>query len=85
MLMSIAVAEGADPGQKFIQYVEYLEANNCIPPKGRGWVDHIRLKGNEATHEIALMKKDDAEGLITFVEMLLKYNYEFPAKVPASP
>jgi hypothetical protein len=29
------------------------------------------------------MKKDDAEELIAFVEMLLKFIYEFPARVPS--
>jgi hypothetical protein len=46
-------------------------------------VDHIRTKGNEATHEIVLMTKADAEELIAFTEMLLKFVYEFPAKVPS--
>ena len=82
MLMNIAVTQGAADGLKFIQYVEYLASNGFIPPNGRGWVDHIRKKGNEATHEIALMAQADAEELIAFVEMLLKFIYEFPARVP---
>jgi len=43
-------------------------------------VDHIRTKGNEANHEIRLMGRQDAEELVTFVEMLLKFIYEFPSK-----
>lgn len=84
ILMNIAVNEGADPGLNFFQYVEYLANQGYVPPNGRGWVDHIRRKGNEATHEIALMSRDDAEELITFAEMLLKFIYEFPARVPGS-
>ena len=80
--MNIAVNEGADPGLSFFKYVDYLATQGYVPPNGRGWVDHIRRKGNEATHEIALMSRDDAEELITFVEMLLKFIYEFPARVP---
>jgi hypothetical protein len=56
--------------------------NGYVPPNGKGWVDHIRKKGNEATHEILLMSKTDAEELITFVEMLLKFIYEFPSRIP---
>ena len=82
LLMSIAVSEKAKPGESFISYVEYLANNGFVPPNGRGWVDHIRTKGNEANHEIALMKKEDAEELISFSEMLLKFIYEFPARVP---
>jgi hypothetical protein len=81
LLMNIAVNLGAQPGQTFISYVEYLANNGYVPPNGKGWVDHIRLKGNEATHEIAIMTQDDAEDLITFTEMLLKFIYEFPGKI----
>ena len=84
MLMNIAVAQGASAGESFMKYVEYLAASGYIPPNGKGWVDHIRKKGNEATHEIALMSKPDAEELVAFVEMLLKFIYEFPARTPAS-
>lgn len=85
MLMNIAVKQGAKEGDKFIEYVNYLADNGFIPPNGKGWVDHIRKKGNEATHEIALMSQADAEELIAFTEMLLKFIYEFPARVPPNP
>ena len=52
-----------------------------VPPNGQGWVDHIWTKGNEANHEIRLMRKTDAEELISFSEMLLKFIYEFPQRV----
>lgn len=83
MLMNIAVHQGAEEGKSFLYYVGYLGDSGYIPPNGRGWVDHIRKKGNEATHEIALMSQADAEELVSFVEMLLKFIYEFPARVPA--
>jgi hypothetical protein len=81
LLMNIAVSKGAPEGQTFIQYVEFLSDNNYVPPDGKEWVDHIRTKGNEATHEIAIMKGEDAEELITFIEMLLRFIYEFPATI----
>jgi len=81
LLMNIAVAQGADPGKPFIMYIEYLSANGYIPPNGKGWVDHIRKKGNEATHEIVLMSSEDAVDLILFTEMLLKFIYEFPSRI----
>ena len=83
LLMNISVEQGAKEGLKFIEYVEYLAGNGYIPPNGKGWVDHIRKKGNEATHEIALMGSTEAEELIAFSEMLLKFVYEFPSRVPA--
>ena len=85
LLMNIGVAQGAEEGKPFIFYVEYLASNGYVPPNGKGWVDHIRKKGNEATHEIILMSDTDAKDLISFAEMLLKFIYEFPNRVPPAP
>jgi hypothetical protein len=85
MLMNIAVTQGAAEGLKFIEYVTYLSDQGYVPPNGKHWVDHIRRKGNEATHEIALMSDNDACELLGFVEMLLRFIYEFPKMVPQKP
>jgi len=82
ILMNVAVSKEAEEGLRFIEYVEFLAAKGYVAPDGKPWVDHIRTKGNEATHEIALMEAGDAEELLTFAEMLLKFVYEFPARVP---
>ena len=79
--MNIAVSQGAKEGLKFIEYVTFLSDAGYIPPNGKHWVDHIRKKGNEATHEIELMQAKDAQELLVFVEMLLKFIYEFPQMV----
>jgi len=81
LLMHIAVSKAAEPNKPFTYYVEYLSEKNYVPPDAKPWVDHIRTKGNEANHEIALMKREEAEELISFVEMLLKIIFEFPASV----
>jgi len=83
MLMNIAVAHGAKEGASFVTYIDHLAASGFIPPNGKGWVDHIRKKGNEATHEIKLMPQTDTDELITFIEMLLKFIYEFPGRIPS--
>jgi hypothetical protein len=85
LLMNIAVNQGAKEGLRFIEYVNYLSDSGYTPPNGKHWVDHIRKKGNEATHEIALMNEADSKELIAFTEMLLKFIYEFPAIVPHAP
>jgi hypothetical protein len=82
LLMNVAVTQGVTEGAKFIVYVEYLATEGFIPKNAKKWVDHIRLKGNEATHEIALMQRSDAEALLTFVAMLLRLVFGFPSKVP---
>jgi hypothetical protein len=85
LLMNIAVSHGAKSGETFVSYVEHLASAGYVPPNGKGWVDHIRQKGNEATHEIALMSATDADDLISFTEMLLKFVFEFPNRVPKAP
>lgn len=81
--MNIAVAQGAPAGLAFIAYVQHLSDAGYIPPNGKAWVDHIRKRGNEATHEISLMSDDDAQELILFSEMLLRFIFEFPKRVPS--
>ncbi|MDI3538255.1 MAG: hypothetical protein PWQ13_278 [Bacillota bacterium] len=82
MLMNIAVNEGAEEGKSFTFYVEYLANKGYVPPNGKAWVDYIRKRGNDANHEIELMTKEDAVSLITFLEMLLRFIYEFPKSIP---
>jgi hypothetical protein len=85
LLMNIAVHLGAAEDQKFFKYVNYISDNGYVPPNAKGWVDHIRDKGNEATHEIPAVSLEDAKDLLTFMEMLLKLVFEFPNRIPKKP
>lgn len=82
ILMHVAVEKGAAKNGTFLSYVEHLSAENYLPPDGKEWVDYIRRRGNEANHEILVMNGGDAAGLIEFTEMLLKFIYEFPSRIP---
>lgn len=81
LLMNVAVDLGADENKSFAFYVDYLDENHYIPPNARGWVDAIRKYGNEATHEIDVMRDSDARRMLDFAEMLLKIVYEFPSRL----
>lgn len=85
VLMNVAVQEGADEGQNFATYVNWLADEGYVPAKGRDWVDRIREKGNEANHEIPAIDRTDAEDVLSFTEMLLKVNYEMPARAAGPP
>jgi len=76
ILMHVAVEKGADENLKFVQYVDYLAAKGYVPPDGKGWVDTIREKGNDANHEIQIISADDARLIVRFTEMLLRFVYE---------
>jgi hypothetical protein len=81
VLMNVAVAQGAEPNMTFAAYVEYLSEKHYLPPGGDAWVGHIRQKGNEATHEIPQISQEDALEILAFAELLLKFIYEYPARV----
>lgn len=82
LLMYVAVGKGAEPNRKFEYYVDWLAAKGYVPPDGESWVDPIRKMGNEAVHEIGLKGEGEAREILTFTEMLLRFIYDFPARVP---
>ena len=79
LLMNIAVDKGAKEGMKFVEYIDFLESKHYTPPNSAEWINVIRTVGNMANHEIKTITRNEAEKLIIFTEMLLKFNYEFPA------
>ncbi len=85
LLMHIAVAQGAESGGSFQQYVSHLSDRGFVPPNGKHWVDHIRSKGNEANHELLHTERTEAERLLVFAAMLLRFIYEFPQRLPLPP
>jgi len=84
ILMHIAVDRKAADDLTFKGYVDYLVQQHYVPPGGQEWVNHIRDKGNELNHELVFASATDATELIGFVEMLLKFIYEFPSRVGAA-
>lgn len=85
LMMHIAVNKGAPENRSFADYIEYLVSTGYVPPDGKDWVEQIRLQGNEANHEIVLKSSDDANDVVSFAEMLLRFIYELPAKVRKPP
>ena len=84
LLMNISVSEGQGEGKTFAEYVDYLNSNGFIPPKGKAWVDKIRKIGNEANHKIEFKSNEDAQLILTFTTMLLKFIYEMPGMLGIS-
>jgi hypothetical protein len=80
-LMNVAVDQDADENKRFAYYVDYLADQGYLPPNGKKWAGHIKDKGNEANHEIPIMGPEDAKELIEFSEMMLKFIYEYPARI----
>ncbi|MEX2031668.1 MAG: DUF4145 domain-containing protein [Dehalococcoidia bacterium] len=85
ILMHVAVEKSAKENQSFAYYVRWLADEHWIPPGAEVWVTYIKDRGNEANHEIVLMTRDDAVGILRFAEALLRNVYELPAAVPPLP
>lgn len=79
--MHVAVDLGADENLRFIEYINFLNEHHYVSVKSNEWIDQIRKYGNEATHEIEVSSKQDAQLILKFCEMLLKMNYEYPSIV----
>lgn len=84
LLMNISVEQGAKEGKGFVEYVNFLNDNNYMPPNGKEWVDSIRKLGNEANHKIDFKTQEEAKLIITFTEMLLRFIYEMPGLMKES-
>ena len=75
ILMHIAVAQGAAENQPFDVCLEFLIQRNIVPPRGMGWVETIRRRGDIATHEIPQLARSDADQFMTYIELLLRFTY----------
>lgn len=81
LLMNISVSEGAKEGLSFAKYIDFLGENGFVPPNGKEWIDEIRKLGNEANHKIIQPTKENAELILVFTCMLLRFVYEMPGRL----
>ena len=76
ILMYIAVDKGADEGESFEKYLDYLETQGYITPPIKKWADVIRTHGNDSTHKLQKTEKEKAEITFQFTAQLLRIIYE---------
>lgn len=81
LLMNIACEEGAPEGKTFVEYINYLNSKNYIPPNGRTLLEKVRTLGNQATHRLEQKTQEDAELAIKFTGMILRFIYEMPNEI----
>ena len=84
LLMHIAVEKGAQEGKRFVEYVAHLVDAGYAPPGSEPWVKHVKDRGNEANHVIVHMDREAAEELVSFLELLMTFVYELPARTPGA-
>ncbi|MFA5196854.1 MAG: DUF4145 domain-containing protein [Patescibacteria group bacterium] len=76
MHLSVDIA-GAKEGESFVKYVEYLKSSGFTPPKSESLLNYIKDTGNEKNHEIKEGTAGEAEKILSFIEVLLLFMYEF--------
>lgn len=81
LLQHVAVDKGAKPKSTFKECVQHLLGGHWLPPTAAHWLDQLREAGNEANHDLIVMKFAEAEHCIYLMEVLLKNVYEMPGKM----
>ncbi len=76
ILMHVAADKGANPGEPFAAYLDFLEKAGYVTPPMKGWVDLIRRHGNLAAHELPAPDQQRAESTLMFTAELLRLVYE---------
>jgi hypothetical protein len=86
LIMHLAVdVAGGNEGETFAAYIQHLKNSGYVPPKSDKWLDYLRKSGNEKTHEVAVGTEKEALQVLSFVELLLIFMYEYaddPVKTP---
>jgi hypothetical protein len=76
ILMHVAVDKGADEGQSFASYIDFLQSSGYVTPPMKEWVTLIKDHGNEANHRLPAADRQRAEGTLQFTAQLLRSVYE---------
>lgn len=74
MYVAVDVAD-APPNETFAFYVKQLDVDGHITKRMRPRVDHVRERGNEASHEITPSSEADSEETLGLVQHLLEGLY----------
>ncbi len=76
ILMHVSVDKGAEEGQSFISYLDYLEEKGYITPIIKEWADLIREIGNQSTHKLIPPDENRTKATLMFTMELLRIIYE---------
>lgn len=63
------------------QRIDALAAKNLLTPDLKDWAHEVRLGGNDAAHDEDPFSHEEAEELLSFVELYLTYVYALPGRL----
>lgn len=75
ILMHVAVEQGAKPGLRFAEYVEYLKTNGIVGKPQYALLDRIRDEGNIENHEVRRASPEQAVDLLNLTTLLIRSVY----------
>jgi len=78
VLMACAVDQGDADRKNFTEYVDYIVNSVLTFPKARASIDRIRMIGNDATHKIVFVSREDAHRSLSIVAYMLGVIYALP-------
>jgi hypothetical protein len=61
--------------------IDELAARNVLTPALREWAHVVRLEGNVAAHDADPYTQEEADELLSFVDLYLTYVYTMPARL----
>ena len=76
ILMHVGVDKGAEEGQSFVSYLDYIEEKGYITPIIKEWADLIRKIGNQSTHKLIPPDENRTNATLMFTMELLRIIYE---------
>lgn len=81
LLAHMAVQLGAEPGNTYKGYVDWLSVEGHIPPDSESLVSSLKDLGNETAHELTVVTRDDVLDALQVAETLLRFRFEAPETV----
>jgi hypothetical protein len=63
--------------------IDELAARNALTPQLKDWAHVVRLEGNDASHDEDPYTQEEADELLSFVELYLTYVYALPGRLEA--
>lgn len=77
LIINYANSKGAQDSVSFISGIDYLVENNYMPENRGDLIKNIKVREYPTKKEFKMSNKEEAEEIISFIDILLKFNSEF--------
>ncbi|HLO98472.1 MAG TPA: DUF4145 domain-containing protein [Fimbriimonas sp.] len=74
---------GTKRDDTFQNHLKALYDSELLAKGQRDWIDSIKDSAGKGIHDLEIIKRDEAESIFEFTQMMLKIMYDYPARKPA--